>query len=93
MIKGKNDTERHLEGLKRLLSGTGIRVNLLPYHPADMNDDRPSDSEVLMRFKHELVTSGIGASVRKSRGTDIAAACGMLAAGSGNKRMNEIPSA
>jgi adenine C2-methylase RlmN of 23S rRNA A2503 and tRNA A37 len=34
----------------------------------------------MMRFKHELVTSGIGASVRKSRGADIAAACGMLAA-------------
>jgi len=35
---------------------------------------------VMMQFKHELVTSGIGASVRKSRGADIAAACGMLAA-------------
>lgn len=86
MIKGKNDTGRHLTELKRLLSGTEIRVNLLPYHPADLNDDRPSESEVLMRFKHELVTSGIGASVRKSRGTDIAAACGMLAARNGIRR-------
>ncbi len=83
MIKGKNDTDRHLQGLKRLLSGTGIRVNILPYHPADLNDDLCSDSDTMMRFKHELVTSGIGASVRKSRGTDIAAACGMLAAKTG----------
>ena len=80
MIGGKNDTDRHLTELKRLLSGTDIRVNLLPYHPADVNDDRCSDGETMMRFKHELVTSGIGASVRKSRGADIAAACGMLAA-------------
>lgn len=80
MIKGKNDSERHLAELKRLLSGTDIRVNLLPYHPVDPNDDRCSDSVTMMRFKHELVISGIGASIRKSRGADIAAACGMLAA-------------
>jgi 23S rRNA (adenine2503-C2)-methyltransferase len=84
MIMGKNDTDRHLVELKRLLAGTDIRVNLLPYHPADVNDDRCSDGEIMMRFKHELVTSGIGASVRKSRGADIAAACGMLAARSHN---------
>lgn len=80
MIKGKNDSERHLEELKRLLSGTGIRVNLLPYHPVDGDDAGSSGPDVMMRFKHELVTSGIGASVRKSRGSDIDAACGMLAA-------------
>jgi adenine C2-methylase RlmN of 23S rRNA A2503 and tRNA A37 len=32
-------------------------------------------------FKHELVISGISASIRKSRGTDISAACGLLASG------------
>jgi 23S rRNA (adenine2503-C2)-methyltransferase len=81
MIKGKNDTERHLEELKRLLSGTGIRVNLLPFHTTGIDSECSSDSETMMRFKHLLVTSGVGASVRKSRGLDIEAACGMLAAG------------
>jgi 23S rRNA (adenine2503-C2)-methyltransferase len=81
MIKGKNDTERHLEELKRLLSGTGIRVNLLPFHSTGIDGECSSDSETMMRFKHLLVTSGVGASVRKSRGLDIEAACGMLAAG------------
>lgn len=80
MIRGKNDTERHLEELKRLLSGTAIRVNLLPYHRLAEDDIFPSDEETMMRFKHELVISGISASVRRSRGNDIAAACGMLAA-------------
>lgn len=85
MIKGKNDSGRHLDELKRLLGGTGIRVNLLPYHPMSADDARSSDHSVMMNFKHELVISGIGASVRKSRGADIAAACGMLAASRGKK--------
>jgi len=80
MIEGRNDSQRHLEELKRLLACTGIRVNLLPYHSVDEEDERSSGISVMMQFKHELVTSGIGASVRKSRGADIAAACGMLAA-------------
>ena len=81
MIKGKNDTEKHLEELKRILTGTGVRVNLLPYHPTGADSDCSSDHDTMMRFKHLLVTSGVGASVRKSRGEDIGAACGMLAAG------------
>ncbi len=79
MIEGKNDSDRHLEELKRLLSGTAIRVNLLPYHPVGGDDERSSDTATMMRFKHLLVTSGIGASVRRSRGADIWAGCGMLA--------------
>ena len=80
MIKGKNDTQKHLEEIKKLLSGTGVRVNLLPYHPTGTDGDCSSDNATMMRFKHILVTSGVGASVRKSRGEDIEAACGMLAA-------------
>lgn len=85
MIEGRNDTGRHLDEMKRLLSGTAIRVNLLPYHPVAGDDARSSENSVMMRFKHELVTSGISASVRKSRGGDIYAACGMLAAKTGKK--------
>ncbi|MDZ7635781.1 MAG: radical SAM protein [Bacteroidales bacterium] len=81
MIEGKNDSDGHLEELKRLLKGTGIRVNLLPYHPAAGDNDKSSDHATMIRFKHLLVSSGIGASVRRSRGADISAGCGMLAAG------------
>ena len=80
MIRDKNDTDSHLEELRILLSGTGIRVNLLAYHRVGDDCYFSSDNETMLRFKHLLVTSGIGASVRKSRGTDIGAACGMLAA-------------
>jgi len=85
MIKGVNDSDAHLEALKMLLSGTSIRVNLLPFHPLAGDSNVSSDTETMMRFKHMLVTSGIGASVRKSRGVDIAAACGMLAANTLNR--------
>jgi len=84
MIRGVNDSEAHLEALKMLLSGTGIRVNLLPYHPVTGDSNISSDDSTMSEFKHQLVTSGIGASVRKSRGADIAAACGMLAAKASN---------
>lgn len=88
MVEGINDTRRHLDELKALLSGSGIRVNLLPYHPLEGDDARSSAMDVMMRFKHELVTSGTGASVRKSRGADIDAACGMLAAKRGERNRN-----
>jgi 23S rRNA (adenine2503-C2)-methyltransferase len=79
MIKGRNDSDRHLKELIRLLAGTGIRVNLLPFHPVEEDGEQSSDLATMMDFKHQLVTSGIGASVRRSRGADISAACGMLA--------------
>jgi 23S rRNA (adenine2503-C2)-methyltransferase len=81
MLKDVNDTDRHLNGLKSLVEGTSIRINLLPYHPSARDSSQPSSPERLMLFKHELVTSGVSASVRKSRGEDISAACGLLATG------------
>jgi len=81
MIKDLNDSESHLDGLKTLLKGSKIRVNLLPYHSANNDLNTSSSAERMHMFKHRLVVSGISASVRKSRGTDICAACGQLAAG------------
>jgi 23S rRNA (adenine2503-C2)-methyltransferase len=81
MIREVNDTDRHLAGLIKLLKDTGIRVNLLPYHPVKDDPLSSSPEERIMVFKHNLVMSGISASVRKSRGADISAACGLLATG------------
>jgi len=81
MIKNMNDTDMHLDALKELLKDSDIRVNLLPYHKVaeDINDS--SSPERMQYFKHNLIISGISASVRKSRGADISAACGLLATG------------
>lgn len=81
MIYNVNDTEVHLEGLKRLLAGSSVRVNLLPYHNTGRTDLVSSSDDRMLYFKHNLVVSGISASVRKSRGADIHAACGLLASG------------
>lgn len=81
MIKDVNDTDRHLEELKSLLMGSAIRVNLLPYHPASDDKKFSSSADRMHFFKHNLIVSGISASIRKSRGTDISAACGLLATG------------
>jgi len=79
MIDRVNDTNRHLDELIIMLKGTGIRVNLLPYHHVKNDMNRPSPDDRMMFFKHNLIISGVSASVRRSRGADISAACGLLA--------------
>lgn len=81
MINNLNDTDAHLEELKFIIRGTAIRVNLLSYHGKDNDLYSSSSDERMMYFKHKLVVSGISASIRKSRGEDISAACGLLASG------------
>jgi 23S rRNA (adenine2503-C2)-methyltransferase len=81
MIREVNDTNKHFEGLKALLQESKIRINLLKYHSSPGDKNTSSSPERMQYFKHKLVTSGISASIRKSRGEDISAACGLLAAG------------
>jgi 23S rRNA (adenine2503-C2)-methyltransferase len=86
MIRDLNDTESHLEELIKLLRATRIRVNLLPYHVTEEDKYTPSPAERMDYFRRRLTNSGISASVRRSRGADISAACGLLAAGLRNMR-------
>lgn len=79
MIEGMNDTDNHLSALKALVMNSGIRVNLLPYNKIPDSGLIPSSYERMLHFKHNLVVSGISASIRKPRGSDISAACGLLA--------------
>jgi 23S rRNA (adenine2503-C2)-methyltransferase len=79
MIKDLNDSDCHLEELKSILKGSAIRVNLLPYHTIPGDQKSSSSVERMQVFKHNLIISGVSASIRKSRGTDISAACGLLA--------------
>jgi 23S rRNA (adenine2503-C2)-methyltransferase len=79
MLKNINDTDDHLKALETILKDSVIRVNLLSYHPVPDDKNSSSSPERMQHFKHNLVVSGISASIRKSRGTDISAACGLLA--------------
>jgi len=85
MLKDINDSERHLEALKKLFHDSFIRINLLPYHRINHEPVCSSTEERMKYFKHELIISGISASIRKTRGEDICAACGLLASGLSKK--------
>jgi 23S rRNA (adenine2503-C2)-methyltransferase len=79
MIKDINDSDRHLEALIKMISVSGIRINLLPFHRTGDESFFPSPAERISFFRERLSEAGIPATIRKSRGSDIFAACGLLA--------------
>lgn len=78
MFGGVNDSEAHLKGLLRLLSGIRCRVNLIRYNAIPDVPFASSNEETMVHFKDELNNKGILTTIRKSKGQDIFAACGML---------------
>lgn len=78
MWKGFNDSPRHAGALARLLEGTDARVNLIRYHAGAGDSRQASDQETMEAFRDRLNAYGITATIRASRGEDIAAACGQL---------------
>lgn len=80
MFDGVNDTERHLDELIRLLGGFECRVNLIRFHSIPQSDLKGSSDETISCFNRALNRAGITTTTRSSRGEDIFAACGMLAA-------------
>jgi 23S rRNA (adenine2503-C2)-methyltransferase len=77
MLGGVNDSPAQGRLLARLLGRDGFKVNLIPYNPTGMYDG--SSREAIAAFKAELVKGGVPATVRLTRGRDIAAACVQLA--------------
>lgn len=80
---GQNDTIRHAKELLRLLKGLNCRINLIRFHEGveNIKSDRhfPGSNEKQMEFLREYLTqNGLTTTIRKSRGEDILAACGML---------------
>ena len=80
MLDGVNDTMRDAEELIRLLHGVRAKVNLIPFNPFPGSGFRRSSDECIEAFRERLLAAGIHATVRTSRGRDIQAACGQLAA-------------
>jgi 23S rRNA (adenine2503-C2)-methyltransferase len=78
MLAGVNDTVGQGRALARLLGPKGFKVNLIPYNPTGLYDGSTRDS--IRAFRETLVAAGVPATVRLTRGRDIAAACGQLAA-------------
>jgi 23S rRNA (adenine2503-C2)-methyltransferase len=78
MLGGVNDQDEHAAQLATLARDCRAFVNLIPLHPGGAGDFTPTPGHRIARFARELRARGVEVAVRKSRGTDIAAACGQL---------------
>jgi 23S rRNA (adenine2503-C2)-methyltransferase len=81
MLDGVNDSPEHAQELADLLDPRVFKVNLIPYNPTGAYDG--SSREAIAGFKAMLDDARLPSTVRLTRGRDIAAACGQLAATAG----------
>jgi 23S rRNA (adenine2503-C2)-methyltransferase len=79
MLEGVNDSPAQARALARLLKGHPAKVNLIPFNPFPGTRYTRSSAPVIQRFRDELLQRGLLATVRRTRGEDIDAACGQLA--------------
>jgi 23S rRNA (adenine2503-C2)-methyltransferase len=80
MIRDVNDQAWRADALASLLAGRLAHVNLIPLNPTPGSRWTASDPAVAEEFESRLVRSGIPVTVRDTRGREIDAACGQLAA-------------
>ena len=80
LISGVNDRPSDARELAALAVPLGAHVNLIPLNPTPGYPVQGTDKEGVRRFRDDLLRQGVNATVRRNRGTDIAAACGQLAA-------------
>lgn len=78
MLGGVNDGEEHALNLAALAHECRAFVNLIPLHPGGARGFTPSPRDRIAAFARELRAQNVEVAVRKSRGMDIAAACGQL---------------
>ncbi len=78
LIKGVNDSDETALALARLVQGLLCHVNVIPLNPTPAAPFERPEPERIERFAEILRARGIPATVRYSRGVDIAAACGQL---------------
>lgn len=78
MFKGVNDRLVHVKSLVSLLSGLECRINLIRFHSVPGVPLEGSSMEAMEKFRDDLMHRGIMTTIRKSRGEDIFAACGLL---------------
>ncbi|HEU4449777.1 MAG TPA: 23S rRNA (adenine(2503)-C(2))-methyltransferase RlmN [Gaiellaceae bacterium] len=78
MLAGVNDRVGQAKALARILDRTSFKVNLIPYNPTGAFAG--SGRKAIAAFAETLRDAGLPVTVRLTRGRDIAAACGQLAA-------------
>lgn len=78
MFDGVNDSDQHARELVRVLHGIRCRVNLIHFHQIPGTPLAGTPTGRMEAFRDRLTQSGITTTIRKSRGQDIQAACGLL---------------
>jgi 23S rRNA (adenine2503-C2)-methyltransferase len=78
MLDGINDRPEHARELATLLRGHDAKVNLIPFNTFPGTKYRRSPAETIRRFRDLLVQGGLMATIRRTRGDEIDAACGQL---------------
>ena len=78
MLGGVNDRAEHARQLAALARECGAFVNLIPLHPGGARGFAATPPEAIAAFARTVRRAGIEVAIRKSRGIDIAAACGQL---------------
>ena len=79
MLEGINDQDQHARELVRLLAGMPALVNLIPFNPFPQARYRRSGNARIDAFRDIVLRAGLMTVTRRTRGDDIAAACGQLA--------------
>ncbi len=79
MLDGINDKPEHARQLARLLRGRPAKLNLIPFNVFPGTRYRRSPAATIVRFRDILNENGVIATIRRTRGDDIDAACGQLA--------------
>jgi 23S rRNA (adenine2503-C2)-methyltransferase len=90
MIGGVNDSDADADRLAKLARRLGALVNILPLHPGGAPDLTPTTGARIRIFADRLRNQGVEATVRRSRGLDIDAACGQLRVEVEKKRRREV---
>jgi 23S rRNA (adenine2503-C2)-methyltransferase len=78
LIDGVNDYPEHARKLVKLLRTVPSKLNLIPFNPFPGTQYRCSSQERIVQFQEIVMRGGLIATVRKTRGEDIDAACGQL---------------
>lgn len=80
LLEGVNDSPAQAKELVRLLSGVRAKINLIAFNPHPGSIYRTPAEEKILAFQDVLRKANLTAIIRKSRGSEISAACGQLAA-------------
>lgn len=79
MLNGVNDTDEHARELIDIARQVRCKFNLIPFNPFPQSGLKRSPASRVRLFAQRLIDAGIVTTIRKTRGDDIAAACGQLA--------------